>query len=90
MESMHMNLIYNSDQYSVVEFTPDNSTETLHSGGYEIMDKSFNREIFLAGSMAEVFRKDVEDLIASEPSIEDIDSFLGQYDSYMRQPMVVH
>jgi hypothetical protein len=54
------------------------------------MDKSFNREIFLAGSMAEVFRKDVEDLIASEPSIEDIDSFLGQYDSYMRQPMVVH
>ncbi len=87
-----MNLIYNSDQYSVVEFTPDNSTDTLRSSGYEIMDKSFNREIFLAGSMAEEFRKDVEDLIASEPSIEDIDSFLGQYDtySYTRQPMAVH
>jgi hypothetical protein len=87
---MHMNLIYNSDQYTVVEFTPDNSTETLRNGGYEIMDKSFNREIFLAGSMAEMFRKDVEDLIASEPSIEDIDSFLGQYDGFMRQPMMVH
>ncbi len=89
-----MNLIYNSDQYSVVEFTPDNSTDTLRSSGYEIMDKSFNREIFLAGAMAEEFRKDVEDLIASEPSIEDIDSFLGQYDSYSysytRQPMAVH
>jgi hypothetical protein len=90
MESMHMNLIYNSDQYSVVEFTPDNSTDTLRSGGYEIMDKSFNREIFLAGSMAEEFRKEVKDLIASEPSIEDIDSFLGHYDSFMRQPMVLH
>lgn len=85
-----MNLIYNSEQYSVVEFTLDNSTETLRRGGYEIMDKSFNREIFLAGSMAEVFRKEVEDLIASEPSVEDIDSFLGQYDGYMRQPMAVH
>ncbi len=85
-----MNLIYNSEQYSVVEFTLDNSTETLRRGGYEIMDKSFNREIFLAGSMAEVFRKEVEDLIASEPTVEDIDSFLGQYDGYMRQPMAVH
>jgi hypothetical protein len=90
MESAHMNLIYNSEQYSVVEFTLDNSTETLRRGGYEIMDKSFNREIFLAGSMAEVFRKEVEDLIASEPTIEDIDSFLGQYDGYMCMPMAIH
>ena len=35
-----MNLIYNSEQYSVVEFGIDNDQEALRSGGSEIMDKS--------------------------------------------------
>jgi hypothetical protein len=40
--------------------------------------------------VAAVFRKNVEDLIASEPSEEDIDDFLGKYEALMRQPMVFH
>ncbi|MQR01112.1 BTH_I0359 family protein [Glaciimonas soli] len=84
-----MNLIYNSDQYSVVEFGADDQREALRFGGYEIVDKSFKREIFLGGALAEFFRQGVEELIASEPSVEDIDAFLGNYDPLMSQPVTL-
>lgn len=85
-----MNLIYNSDQYSVVEFGIDRDNEALSSGGYEIMDKSGKREIFIAGTLAEIFREEVRSLIASEPSMEDIDEFLGKYDAMMGNSVAYH
>jgi len=51
-----MNLIYNSEQYSVVEFGADRDHEALRFGGYEIMDKSGQREIYIDGPAAELFR----------------------------------
>lgn len=85
-----MNLIYNSEQYSVVEFGPDRSLEALLFGGYEIVDKGGKREIFIAGVMAQNFRRDVNELIASEPTIEEIDDFLGTYEALMSQPVLLH
>lgn len=85
-----MNLIYNSEQYSVVEFGADSDHEALRFGGYEITDKAVRREWFIGGPLAANFRKDVHDLIAGEPSIEEIDDFLGQFDSYMAQPVMLH
>jgi hypothetical protein len=85
-----MNLIYNSEQYSVVEFGIDDGREALRFGGYEIMDKSIKRETFIGGTLAEAFRKNVENLIATEPSVEEIDAFLGNYDVLMSQPVILH
>jgi hypothetical protein len=85
-----MNLIYNSEQYSVVEFGADSDGGALHSGGYEITDKPAKREAFIRGELAESFRQHVKDLIATEPSMEQIDEFLGGYDALMRQPVVFH
>ena len=85
-----MNLIYNSEQYSVVEFGIDSDQAALRSGGYEIMDKPGKREIFIGGDLAATFRKHVEDLIARQPSVEEIDDFLGNYDVLMNQPVVFH
>lgn len=85
-----MNVIYNSEQYSVVEFGVDADQDALRFGGYEIMDKPAKREIFIAGILAESFRRDVKDLIATEPSVEEIDDFLGNYDSFMSQATVFH
>jgi hypothetical protein len=85
-----MNLIYNSDQYSVVEFGADSEQEALQSGGYEITDKSGKREIFIRGAMAEIFRENVKNLIASEPTVEDIDDFLGTYDAVMSHRVTYH
>jgi hypothetical protein len=86
----NMNLIYNSEQYSVVEFGADDGREALRFGGYEIMDKSGKREIFIGGTLARSFREEVENLIATEPSVEEIDDFLGKYDALMRQPVTLH
>ena len=85
-----MNLIYNSEHYSVVEFGAQAGMEMMRFGGYEILDKPARREAFIAGPLAETFRQHVRELIASEPSIEDIDEFLGGYGSLMAQPVVLH
>lgn len=85
-----MNIIYNSDQYSVVEFGVETEHEALRFGGYEITDKSVRRECFIGGILAEAFRLDVEELISQEPSIEEIDEFLGSFDTYMGQTVLLH
>jgi hypothetical protein len=85
-----MNLIYNSEQYSVVEFGADRNLDALRFGGYEIVDKAGRREAFIGGRLAQTFRRDVNNLIASEPTMEEIDDFLGSYDTLMSQPVVLH
>ena len=50
-----MNLIYNSEQYSVLEFGAESEQEAMRFGGYEILDKPAQREIFIAGPLAETF-----------------------------------
>lgn len=90
-----MNMIYNSNNYCVVEFAPYN---TLHEGelaaqnrgGFEIMDKNAKREIFIRGELADNFRRGVAELIATEPSVEDIDEFLSSFDPMMQQALTLH
>ena len=85
-----MNLIYNSEHYSVVEFGAEAGMEAMRFGGYEILDKPAKKEIFIAGPLAESFRQHVRELIATEPSMEEIDDFLGSYSSLMAQSVVLH
>ncbi|NRR34225.1 DUF3567 domain-containing protein [Oxalobacteraceae bacterium] len=85
-----MNLIYNSEQYSVVEFGAERELEVLRFGGYEIVDKGGKRETFIAGELARTFRRDVTELIAGEPTMAEIDEFLGSYDAIMSQPVLLH
>lgn len=81
-----MNMIYNSPNYCVVEFK-DSAGE---HGGFEIMDKAGRREIYLGGALARQFREDVSELIAGEPSIEEVDDFLSQFEGLMQQPLALH
>jgi hypothetical protein len=85
-----MQMIYNSDNYCIVEFSADVDQTPLASGGFEIVDKNLRREIFLGGSMAEHFRADVKRLIESEPSVEEVDDFLGKFDNVMTHSLVMH
>lgn len=85
-----MQMIYNSDNYCVVEFGADVEQAPLASGGFEIVDKNLRREIFLGGKMAEHFRADVQRLIETEPSVEEVDAFLGKFDDVMTHPLVMH
>ena len=81
-----MQMIYNSPNYCVVEFKDAEG----HAGGYEIMDKSSRRELFLGGMLAEKFRVNVAVLIEGEPSIEEVDDFLGSFEGLMQQPLTLH
>lgn len=85
-----MNMIYNSAHYCVVEFSGFGPADKHPAGGYEIVDKTLRREIFLGGKEAEQFRANVQALIEKQPSPEEIDEFLGNYVGLMTQPVVLH
>lgn len=100
-----MQMIYNSPTFCVVEFAGAHATDmvvvaqenetppinhSLFVGGYEIMDKLSRREIFLAGELALHFRERVSELIDGEPTMEEIDDFLGGFSALMQQPVVMH
>ena len=85
-----MQTIYNSPLFCVVEFTGFGADGQHPAGGFEIMDKTLRREIFLGGQDAEQFRASVRQLIASEPSDEDLDDFLAAYAGVMTTPVALH
>ena len=84
-----MQMIYNSPNYCVVEFPPQEPL-AMKAGGYEIVDKNMQREIFIDGALAARFREHVQKLIEEEQSLEDVDEFLGQFDILMNQPVILH
>jgi hypothetical protein len=85
-----MQTIYNSPNYCVVEFAAFGTPNEHDTGGFEIMDKMQRREIFLRGANAASFRKNVQELIENEPSIEAIDDFLNGFSALMTQPLRLH
>jgi Protein of unknown function (DUF3567) len=85
-----MEMIYNSPQYCVVEFADLGLAGETPSGGFEIMDKTLRREIFLRGPEAEQFKSSVQALIAREPSVDEVDDFLSGYSGLMSMPLTLH
>ncbi len=91
-----MHMLYNSDSFSVVAIDiPDagaagaEATEASR-GGFEIVDKFAQKDIFIEGDVAERFKAGVEALMQTKPSEEDIDEFIGRFASLMPQPLVLH
>lgn len=86
-----MQMLYNSENFAVVQFgASQDDTPNSHRGGYEIVDKYARRELFIDGLMALQFKSDVEDLIRSEPSEEEVDAFLERFSGLAQQPVVLH
>jgi Protein of unknown function (DUF3567) len=83
-----MHMIYNSPNFCVVEFKASN--EASHSAGFEIMDKTQRREIFLDGVLADQFRRSVDAMFGGDPDPERIDAFLRQFEGLMQQPLTLH
>jgi hypothetical protein len=84
-------MIYNSPHFCVFEFEGSTAGEDREvAGGYEIMDKKLRREIFLGGRDAEVFRRNVQELIEQGPTSDEVDEFLQGFSGLMNQPVVLH
>jgi hypothetical protein len=86
-----MLMLYNSDQFAVVQFDAESTGEaTAARGGYEIVDKFARKEIFLEGALAAQFKAGVDKLIESSPSEEELDAFIARYGAMAQQPLVLH
>ena len=77
-----MNIIYTSDNYYVVEYPAQH--------GYELVDKRSQRGTFFQGDVADRFAKSLQDAVAEEPSVEQVDEFLGSFEVLLNQPLAVH
>ncbi len=91
-----MHMLYNSDSFAVVAFdlpSPPASEDGVAPeprGGFEIVDKFAKKDIFLEGAVAESFKAGALALMASQPSEEDIDEYIGRFTAVMHQPLVLH
>ena len=77
-----MNVVYNSDNYYVVEYADRR--------GFELVDKHGRRSTFFHGDVGEKFAQSINGVIAEDASPENIDEFLGNFDVLMGQPLVLH
>ena len=77
-----MNVIYNSDNYYVVEYPAQH--------GYELVDKHAARGTFLHGDAAEKFLESMKSAIAEDASAEHLDDFLSELDVLFTLPVVFH
>ena len=91
-----MHMLYNSDSFAVVAFEiphgPVAEGEPVPEprGGFEIVDKFAKKDIFLEGAVAETFKAGAMALMASEPSEEDMDEYIGRFTAVVHQPLVLH
>lgn len=79
-----MQMLYHSDQFVVVEF------DLPARGGYEIVDRRAQREIYLDGLLAQSFKQGVQALAEGNPTEDDYDEFIGRYTVLAQQPLAVH
>ena len=77
-----MNVMYNSENYYVVEFPGRH--------GIELVDKTMGRAGFLEGEVEVKFRASMADLAAGQPSEESVDEFLGHYDALLINSVALH
>ena len=87
-----MQMLYNSDQYVVVQFdlsVPGEGT-AARRGGFEIVDKLARKEIYIEGAVAESFQRGVQALVDEGPNPEAIDDYIAGFTALAQQPVVLH
>jgi hypothetical protein len=82
MKDLAMNVVYNSENYYVVEYADRR--------GFELVDKHSRRSTFFQGDVAEKFAQSINGAIAEDGSQDHIDDFLSNFDVLTAQPLVLH
>lgn len=77
-----MNIIYNSENYYVVEYPAQH--------GYELVDKHAARSTFFQGSAAARFLESMQIAVDEDASVEHVDEFLDSYDVLTSTPISMH
>jgi hypothetical protein len=77
-----MNIVYNSENYYVVEYPQHH--------GYEVVDKYARRGTYFQGNVAEKFRLSMLGALGEDPSSEHVDEFLSDFGGLINYPSIVH
>lgn len=84
-------MLYHSDSYVVVQFdVPAAEAGTQARGGFEIVDKLAQKEIFIEGALAASFKAGIDALVEREPTEDAVDDFISGYTLLAQQPLTLH
>ena len=77
-----MNIVYNSDNYSIVAYPARQA--------FELVDKQTSRSLFVQGSVATGLRESIDSIPYADRDYESIDSLLDDYCIGAMQPIAIH
>lgn len=97
-----MQMLYDSESFVVLHLRPDvdpdaasgsaaaDAPPQLPRHGFEIVDKRSGKEVYLDGSWAEMFQKQIIAWQQDAPTEEEVEDALERYAGLAQQPVVVH
>ena len=90
-----MQMLYDSDSFVVVHLQANQTAEgelILGSArhGFEIVDKRNNKEVYLDGSWADAFQRQINAWQLNTPTQEEVEATLDGYAELAQNPLVIH
>ncbi len=92
-----MRMLYDSERFVVVHIDANAPPEgyVLQEGvlprhGFEIVDKTTNREMYLDGPMAHVFQAYINSWQDETPTQEEVEDVLDKFAFFAHTPLISH
>lgn len=90
-----MQMLYDSDAFVVVHMQANAPSEgepepSIARHGFEIVDKRSNKEVYLDGSWADVFQRQINAWQVNTPTQEEVEDMLECYAELAQNPLVMH
>ena len=90
-----MQMLYDSDSFVVVHLQANEAPEGAAQPrsvrhGFEIVDKRSNKEVYLDGSWAEAFQRQITAWQLNTPTQEEVEDTLEGYAELAHTPVLVH
>ncbi len=90
-----MQMLYDSDAFVVVHMQANapldgESKPVSVRHGFEIVDKRSNKEVYLDGSWAEAFQRQINAWQLNTPTQEEVETTLDGYAELAQNPLVMH
>ena len=90
-----MQMLYDSDSFVVVHMQANEPDEgepppRVARHGFEIVDKRSNKEVYLDGTWAEAFQRQINAWQLNTPTQEEVEETLDGYAELAQNPLVMH
>lgn len=87
---MQMQMLYDSDNFCVVHCPPNAVPDgEVPEPGFEIVDKRVNKEVYLKGSWAEAFQRQIDAWKSDTPTQDAVEVCLDCYCELAQIPVVI-